>query len=187
MPKTYFYRPVKPFVVNQFFGENQACVDIATGKIVITADGNNPPKGYKSLYGPGGHKGLDLRAKHNQPVYCALDGTVYKIDTNEKTGLDVKVESTIDGRKFRHVYEHLLGYQPKVGDFVKAGDLIGWADNTGWSAGDHLHWQVEEFIGEKWVPINPFPLTSPTHAQDVRTLSELLARLADLLADKLRG
>lgn len=181
-----FFRPLKPFIINQKFGENKACVPIKGGN-VITCDGNNPPAGYKSLYGAGGHKGLDLYAKHSQPVYCSLDGVVYKIDTTEKSGLDVRVESQVGDRKFRHIYEHLLGYQPKVGDNVKSGDLIGWADNTGYSAGDHLHFQIEEYIGGKWVPIDPEGVLSNLHAQDIRSISETLARLADLIADLLRN
>lgn len=183
----FFLRPVKPFSINQRFGENKACESLDGNHTYITCDGNNPPVGYGSLYGEKGHLGVDLAAKHNQPVYCAMDGVVYKIDTNPKSGLDVRVESEEAGRKFRHIYEHLLGYQPKVGDKVSQGDLIGWADNTGYSSGDHLHWQVEELVKGMWTPIDPLPLTSTIHAQDRRSLSELLARMADLLADFLRA
>lgn len=182
----YFLRPVKPFLINQKFGENTACEATDGSQKVIACDGNNPPAGYVSLYGPRGHLGVDLFAVHNQPVYNALKGKVYKIDTNPRSGLDVRVESEKNGRKFRHIYEHLLGYQPKVGDEIDAGELIGWADNTGYSAGDHLHWQVEELLDGVWTPIDPLPLTDKLHAQDARTLLELLARLCDLLADSLR-
>lgn len=180
------FRPVKPFIINQRFGENQACIPV-NGGAVITCDGNNPPKGYKSVYGKKGHLGLDLHALHNQPVYCALDGVVDSVDTDPKSGLDVKVVSETEGRKFKHVYEHLLGYQPKIGDTVDAGSLIGWADNTGYSAGDHLHFQLEEWIKGKWVPVNPMLFMGTMHAQDIRPLQEMLARLADLIADWLRA
>lgn len=179
------FRPVKPFVLTQKFAENKACVPIKGGK-VITCDGNNPPPGYKSLYGAKGHTGIDLVAKHGQPVYCALDGTVVDIDTRERSGLDVKIVSELEGRKFKHVYEHLMGYQPKVGDFVPSGALVGWADNTGYSSGDHLHFQLEEQIDGKWVPIDPLSLMSTLHGQDVSSLQETIARLMDLIADWLR-
>lgn len=183
---TPLFRPVKPLIINQNFGENKACIPIGGG-VVIVCDGNSPPPGYKSLYGPAGHLGTDMAAKHNQPVYAPMDGRVYKIDTNEKSGLDVRVECEWQGRKLRYIVEHLLGYQPKVGDNVKAGELLGWADNTGYAAGDHLHFQLEELLGGIWTPIDCMPLMSTLYAQDIRTWQELLARLADLLADLLRS
>lgn len=184
---TPLLRPVKPLHINQPFGENKACVSTDGNQKVINCDGKNPPAGYRSLYGDAGHLGVDMRAVHNQPVYNVLDGEVYRIDTDAKSGLDVRVESEWNGRKFRHIYEHLLGYQPQVGDKVSAGDLIGWADNTGYSAGNHLHFQLEEKIGRNWTPIDPMPLMSRFYAQDARTLLELIARLADLVADLARS
>ena len=182
-----FFRPVKPFSINQKFGENTICVSLEEPKKVKNCNGLKPPKGFKSLYGPKGHLGLDLFTKHSQPVYCALDGVVYQIDTTVKSGLDVRVESQVGSRRFQHIYEHLLGYQPKVGDKVKSGDLIGWADNTGYSSGDHLHFQINELIKGKWVPIDPETVLSTLHAQDISSLQERIARLADLLADLLRA
>lgn len=181
-----FFRPVKPHRVNQKFGENSICVSIEGEKRVRNCNGLKPPKGYKSLYGPKGHLGLDLMAKHSQPVYNAMDGVVYQIDTSAKSGLDVRVESEQGGRRFQHIYEHLLGYQPSVGQKISAGDLIGWADNTGYSSGDHLHFQINELIKGKWVPVDPEPLLSTTHAQDIRSIQELIARAAELIADLLR-
>lgn len=183
--KKLFFRPVKPFTINQRFGEHSVCIE-TDGDKIIWCDGKNPPDGYKSLYGPKGHLGLDLRATHSQPVYCALDGTVYKVDTLAKSGLDVRVESVVGERRFRHIYEHLLGYQPGVRTEVKSGDLIGWADNTGYSSRDHLHFQIEEYVGGKWTPIDPMAVMSDIHAQDIRSITEILARLADLIADLLR-
>lgn len=182
----FLFQPVKPFVLNQGFGENQACVHIKD-KYVITCDGNNPPEGFKSLYGPGGHKGLDLRAYHGQPVYASCAGIVEFIDTNPKSGLDVKIVSEVDGKKYRHIYEHLLGYQVKVGEKVGVGALIGWADNTGYSAGDHLHYQLELWDGKKWVAIDPIPLMDTMFALQFagywRQMKELTAIVADLVAD----
>jgi len=190
----YIYRPVKPFIVNQKFGENNACVSTDGKNRVINCDGMNPPAGYKSLYGIKGHQGLDLAARHGQEVYCALDGKVYMIDANPKSGLDVRIESTRDGRTFRHIYEHLLGYQKKVGDTVKTGELIGWADNTGYSSGDHLHFQVEELKGSQWLKIDPQSVLSTEYALDILSienkliyLKELVAKLLDRYATRLRG
>lgn len=187
------YRPVKPFIINQKFGENNACVSTDGTNRVINCDGMNPPAGYKSLYGIRGHQGLDLAAKHGQEVYCACDGIVYMIDTQPKSGLDVRVESIVDGIKYRHIYEHLLGYQKKIGDEIVTGELIGWADNTGYSSGNHLHFQVEQLIDSKWVKVDPIPLMEQTFAKDIlflknkiKYLKEILAKLLDRSATKLR-
>lgn len=187
--KKYFFQPIHPFILTQRFGENKACVDTATGKKVITCDGNNPPSGYRSLYGLKGHQGLDLVATHGQLVYAAQDGIVAAIDTNPKTGLDVKIETSYDGRDFRHIYEHLLGYQVKKGDKVRVGDLVGWADNTGYSSGNHLHFQLEEKLNGKWVPIDPLPLMEYTFALKwaglERQVRDLIARVAEFIADRM--
>jgi murein DD-endopeptidase MepM/ murein hydrolase activator NlpD len=187
MPK-FIYQPLKPFVVTQLFGESKACVDLKTGKKVISCNGLRPPKGYKSLY-LNGHKGVDMRAKHGQPVYSASDGVVEFIDTQPKSGLDVRVVFEHEGKKYRCIYEHLLGYQKKIGDRVFIGDLIGWADNTGYSSGDHLHFQFEVW-NKSWKAIDPMPFMYPTYALDIaplyNRLKELMAQLADVVAEGLR-
>lgn len=185
----FLHQPISPFVINQRFGENNVCVDMATNRNVIICNGSNPPSGYKSLYGSLGHRGVDLRASHSQPVYCACAGTVIEIDTNPKSGLDVKVRSEINGKSYKHIYEHLLGYQPKLGQKLEVGDLIGWADNTGYSSGDHLHWEVQELRNNNWVSIDPLPYTFDSfalHVSQVKRLKEAVARLADMIADFLR-
>lgn len=181
-----FYQPVSPWGVNQHFGQNDACISLDGKNTVITADGNNPPKGFKSLYGKKGHLGLDLRAVHGQPVYASADGVVTFIDTDPKTGLDVKITSKFGGKEYLHIYEHLLGYQVKIGDRVKVGDCIGWADNTGYSAGNHLHFQIDEVVKGKRVPVDPIHLMEPLfalkYAGFMRQIRDLTARLAELIA-----
>ena len=188
-----FSQPLSPFIINQKFGENNACVTTDGTNKVINCDGLNPPKGYKSLYGKAGHTGLDLGAKHGQEVYCACEGTVYFIDTQEKSGLDVRVESIVDGVTYHHIYEHLLGYSKKVGDTVKTGELIGWADNTGYSSGNHLHFQVEQLIGKNWVKVDPLQLMTNDFARNILLMNdvikyakEVIALLLDRSATKLR-
>lgn len=187
------YQPIAPFFINQHFGDNKACVSLDGTNNFITCDGNNPPPGYKSLYGERGHLGLDLRTYHGQPVFAAQTGRVYFIDANPQSGLDVRIESEEAGLKFRHIYEHLLGYQPRVGDEVQVGQVIGWADNTGWSSGDHLHFQVETFVGGIWTPVDPLMLMEPIFApkilaieQPLKSLKEKVALLAESISDYLR-
>lgn len=146
-----------------------------------------------SLYGPGGHRAIDIATKHGQEVYAAQDGTVYKIDTNAQSGLDVRIEHEKHGMKFRTIYEHLMGYQPKVGDYVRCGQLIGWADNTGWSSGDHLHFVFQVFRDGKWVSADPLLYMEDTFAPDrlkqedtLLTIKEKVAILLEHFATYIR-
>lgn len=188
------FQPVNPFFVTQFFGENRACVSTDGTNKVITCNGNNPPAGYKSLYGPGGHGAIDLNTRHGQEVYAAQDGTVYQIDTSEMSGLDVRIESEKHGIRFRHIYEHLMGYQVKVGDKVRVGQLIGWADNTGKSSGNHLHFQFSIWDGSTWVKTDPMPYMETMFAPEmlkmenkVLYIKEMVAKLLDRTATSLRN
>ena len=183
------FQPIRPFHINQKFGENLACVSTDGKNRVVTKTGATCPAGFKSLYGAKGHGGLDLRAYHGQEVYASHDGTVYQIDTDPKSGLDVRLE----GDGIRTIYEHLMGYQVKVGQAVKTGDLIGWADNTGYSSGDHLHFEYHELVKGGWVRKDPLSVMEPTFALVIKLqkdligyLKELLAKLLDNSASKLR-
>ena len=162
-----FYLPLPVGTrITQRFGERAACVSTDGRKKVISCDGNNPPKGFKSIYGPRGHKGIDFAAFHGQEVYCSRGGVVDSIDTDTRTGLDVRVVSDVDGVKYRHIYEHLLGYQPKKGDIIPTGSLIGWADNTGYSSASHLHFQLERWDNGTWKAVDPEPLLLDQHAKN---------------------
>ena len=195
--KKFFYRPLHPFIINQAFGEKKACISTDGLNKVLTknpySDSTSCPTGFRELYGSKGHLGLDLRTVHNQEVYCIQRGVVNQIDTDPRSGLDVRIISTIENRKFKHIYEHLMGYQCKIGDIIETGQLVGWADNTGYSSGDHLHLQVEELINGIWVPIDPLPLMAEIFAKDIlwtnsklKYISEQIAKLLDILATKLR-
>ena len=191
--KKIIFQPVKPFHITQPFGGNRICISTDGKNKVITCDGLNPPEGYKSLYGKEGHGGVDVRAYHGQELYACQGGTVYSIDTNPKSGLDVRIESNENGIKFRLIYEHLMGYQVKVGDKVKVGQLIGWTDNTGYSSGDHLHLQMEVYKNRKWNKVDPMLYMEPIFALDFLKvidrfayLKELVAKFLDNIAYKIR-
>lgn len=186
----HFFQPVKPQIITQNYAENKACVDIATGKKVITCDGNKPPKGYKSVYGSKGHLGKDYKTYHGQPCYASCGGIVDSIDTEPRTGLDVRIKSEIGGKLYLHIYEHLLGYNVKVGQKVNVGDLVGWCDNTGWSSGDHLHFEIKEWKKNQWVSVDPDPLMENIFALEFaglwKQVKELIALFGDFIADKAR-
>lgn len=130
--------------ITQRFGERSACVSTDSHKRVISCDGNNPPRGYRSIYGPEGHKGLDFRARRGLEVYNSMAGEVIFVDNNPRTGLDCRILSKFNGKNYIHIYEHLMSYKPKRGDIIPTGSLIGKADSTGYSSADHLHFEIKE-------------------------------------------
>jgi murein DD-endopeptidase MepM/ murein hydrolase activator NlpD len=149
------YWPVKPFYLNQRFGDNDPCVrdfGLPTQSIVNGADNNTCPTGYDKLYphfGMSGHNGDDLAAGE-QNVYAACDGVVVEKQTVPARGLGLGIltNEAVDlnqfGTHFAKVrYWHLKTMYVEVGQQVKAGDLIGVTDNTGYSSGNHLHFEVQ--------------------------------------------
>lgn len=182
------YQPLKVMFVTQKFGNNGVCVNNTTGAL-IGCDGYNPPEGFRSLYGDRGHLGVDLAAGSRVRAFCAQIGVVYDIDTNEKSGLDVRIESEVNGRKFRHIYEHLSRVDVEVGDVIETGQQIGIPGMTGYATGEHLHFQVEEFIQGQWTPIDPMTVMVTVPATKVLAINntliyatEAVSKLADDIA-----
>jgi len=99
MPKPSIYYPVRPYHVNQIFGNNIPCVrNINTPQqsIVDGADNNTCPAGYTKLYAAfdmKGHNGTDLEAGV-QNVFAAMDGTVIEMQTDARLGLGLGIIST---------------------------------------------------------------------------------------------
>lgn len=155
----FLRQPVNPFYINQSFADNRACVSNKDNKTVKTKRNNETcPAGFRSLYGAFGHNGLDLMAKHGQPVYSSFDGWVEEIQTEEARGLGLGIISTelypcteLKDKlvQFKARYWHLKSFEVERGQPVKKGQLIGYADNTGYSSGDHLHYELKpvELVG----------------------------------------
>lgn len=143
--KLELFYPCKPFGLNQAFGVNGAYYR-AHGIMID------------------GHNGLDLQAKHGQPIYAAHDGVAYyQVDSSEGHGVILITNETFDYKGeqayFKTIYWHMVDrteepkytspvytYQQKNKQApmpVKRGDLIGYADNSGFSGGDHLHFGLK--------------------------------------------
>lgn len=155
MPSIYY--PVKPFYVNQHFGENYPCVKdfgLSDQSIIvpeINEDNTTTcPMGYDHLYdhwGMKGHNGTDLMAGE-QPVYAAMDGVVVEQQLVPARGLGLGILSNQKydfgalGTHFLKLrYWHLKSFTKNAGDIVKVGDVIGISNNTGYSSGNHLHFE----------------------------------------------
>ncbi len=161
--------PVKPFHINQSFGQNL----------------NDFYRQQKLK----GHGGLDLGANHGQPIYASHDGTCYpQIDDRGGNGVVLLAFDTIEYKgqqiRYRTLYWHMVKDDAVVhtGQIVKQGDLLGYANNTGTSTGDHLHFGLIPTIVHTdpnlyWTnlepdngyngAIDPEPYLDGTFAQDI--------------------
>ena len=97
------------------------------------------------------HKGDDLKAKLNTPVYATADGIVEWAGMHKRSGFgNLIILTHVYG--FKSYFGHLNKIVIKSGQFVKKGDLIGYTGNSGLSNGPHLHYEIR-FIHR---PLNPF-------------------------------
>lgn len=187
--KKFLYKPLKYWKINQHFGQNSACMALegTEGTKYIWCDGNNPPTGYRSIYGKEGHRGIDLRAGMWTPIYAARDGKVVFIDKNEKSGYDVRIESVIDGDTWTHIYEHMVKWNVEEGDDVATGQVIGWVGTTGYSTGPHLHFELRDKYGISHDPLlymnDDFAGTIFLLSNTVKGLQQKVFVLATQIAD----
>lgn len=86
-----------------------------------------------------GHKGIDLAAPRNTPVYATADGVVTYSGRNGGYGNFVKLNHQ---NGYKTAYAHMNKISVRKGKTVKKGDLIGYVGSTGASTGNHLHYEV---------------------------------------------
>ena len=98
------------------------------------------------------HKGIDIRAKHDDVLATENGGKVVAVNHNANTGggKSVTVEyARSDGSKVQTTYMHLDNIAVKVGDEVKAGQKLGVSGNTGTrTTGEHLHFGVKNISAD---------------------------------------
>jgi murein DD-endopeptidase MepM/ murein hydrolase activator NlpD len=85
------------------------------------------------------HPGLDIKARHGQPVTAGGDGKVVFAGRDAGYGRLVIVEHSGDIDTF---YAHLSAIAVREGDFVRRGQIVGAVGSTGRSTGAHLHYEV---------------------------------------------
>ena len=98
------------------------------------------------------HKGIDIRAKHDDVLATENGGKVVAVNQNTNTGggKSVTVEyARTDGNKVQTTYMHLSSIAVKAGDEVKAGQKLGVSGNTGTrTTGEHLHFGVKNISAD---------------------------------------
>lgn len=97
------------------------------------------------------HRGTDLRAPMNTPVYATADGVVEYAAYHEASGYGNLV--ILDHNYgFKSLYGHLEKVVVQSGQYVRKGTLLAYSGNTGMSSGPHLHYEIR-FIQRV---LNPF-------------------------------
>ncbi len=87
------------------------------------------------------HRGLDLKAKMNTPVFATADGVVSYVQSKNigDFGRIIKVNHNYG---FQTIYAHLNKTKVKMGDVIRKNDRIGLAGSSGRSTASHLHYEV---------------------------------------------
>ncbi len=99
------------------------------------------------------HKGVDMFAPWNEPVYAVASGTV----STGNGGLGGKTIWLSSDAGPAFYYAHLNGFAVSSGARVSQGDLIGYNGNSGNAAGTspHVHLQIHPG-GRSSSPVNPY-------------------------------
>jgi len=97
------------------------------------------------------HRGIDMKAKMNTPVYAPADAIVEWSGMHKRSGFGrlVILEHSYG---FKTYYGHLNKTVVKSGQFVQKGTLIAYTGNSGMSNGPHLHYEIR-FIHRN---LNPY-------------------------------
>lgn len=215
MIQKFLFQPLKPWIVNQGFGENKVCIDLVTNEVISKdpfKDETPCPSGTKSVYSQmKGHNGIDANAYRWQPCYSCQEGWVEEKETEPSRGLGVGIitnkkfycAETGQEEFFKIRYWHFIALNVDIGEKVNTGDLIGYCDSTGYSSGDHLHLEIKPVRQNKYGDwenilqsngyfgaVDPAPYMENMFVLDFvsfwKKVKELLAILTDFLGDKLR-
>ena len=100
------------------------------------------------------HNGMDIVGDESTDVRAIWDCTKVEVLMGYNSGRGNMV-ILYYSNKIRCLCQHLDKAYITAAMRVKQGDKIGKMGNTGYSFGAHLHIEVQQLQGNKWVPINP--------------------------------
>ncbi|MEG0762682.1 MAG: M56 family metallopeptidase [Oscillospiraceae bacterium] len=134
--------PIKSESITQSGNDNAVKPDIhltvPTGSGDITMQNPLSEGTITSKFG-NGHRGIDIAAPKDTPIYAVADGEVLSSQYNDSNGNVVTISH---GEGVLTYYAHANTLEVKPGDKVKAGDLIATVGSTGNATGNHLHFEV---------------------------------------------
>ena len=85
------------------------------------------------------HRGIDIDALHNQPVFAAADGGIVEVGYHQYLGNYVKIKHLLN---YETIYGHLEAYIVEPNTHVYQGQIIGYCGSTGRTTGVHLHFSI---------------------------------------------
>lgn len=99
------------------------------------------------------HKGIDIGAPYNTPVYAPANGRVTITHKYGGYGNTVELNNgVINGKTVTCLFGHLNSWAVKPGETVFKGQtILGYVGSTGVSTGPHLHFEIKE----NGSPVNP--------------------------------
>ena len=90
------------------------------------------------------HKGIDIAADLNEPVYAPANGIITRAEWFDGYGKYVQINhgKNEEGQVVSSAYGHLNNWIVNIGQTVTQGEQIGIVGSTGNSSGPHLHFEV---------------------------------------------
>lgn len=104
------------------------------------------------------HGAWDMLNPYKPEVMASNAGLIIQTGQDIKGGNFIIIEHRIKGKPLRRTkYFHLAEIKVKQGEYVKKGEIIGITGNTGKTiTSAHLHFEIEEWDGKRWVNKNFF-------------------------------
>lgn len=91
------------------------------------------------------HKGMDIAAPLNTPVYAPANGLVIFAGWQGGYGKTIEIDNgIINEKRVSSLYGHLNSWIVQNNQTVSKGEIIGYVGSTGNSDGFHLHFEVKE-------------------------------------------
>ena len=141
---------------------NGLCVDLedqylslpfAADDAVVISQGNH---GWFSHSGWSNYA-VDFPVPEGTPVAAARGGRVWSLKEDSDEGCDTSDCANLanfvaidhgDGTVAHYLHLQLDGVPVALGDQVHVGQVIGYSGNTGFSTGPHLHFEVDDLLGQ---------------------------------------
>jgi murein DD-endopeptidase MepM/ murein hydrolase activator NlpD len=104
------------------------------------------------------HTGIDLIVTEGTPVLAAAAGRVLLVDEVSGYGLTVVVDH---GQGWQTLYAHLFEIAVQPGEQVERGQPLGRVGESGRASTPHLHFELRQRRGDRWIALDPAPILRP--------------------------